>query len=203
MKNSTLTIVGVGLLGGSIALAAKERGLAGTIVGVGRDPDRLTMARDAGLIDEIGTDLVPAAARSDAMVFCTPVDEIARQVCVAANAPALPGVCLPTWAAPNNPSSSRSRSQVARMFLSWEATLSPVRKNRVGVTPTPSCLWIAQWSSRRLPSRFRPWWRGHDDCGAILVLTWWKWRRSSTIRYWQERAIYLIWLPPRWQPACV
>ena len=86
MKNSTLTIVGVGLLGGSIALAAKERGLAGTIVGVGRDPDRLTMARDAGLIDEIVTDLVPAAARSDAMVFCTPVDEIARQVCVAASA---------------------------------------------------------------------------------------------------------------------
>ena len=84
MKNTTLTIVGVGLLGGSIALAAKERSLAGTIVGVGRNPDRLAMARDAGLIDEIVTDLALAAARSDAMIFCTPVDEIARQVQIAA-----------------------------------------------------------------------------------------------------------------------
>ncbi len=86
MKNTTLTIVGVGLLGGSIALAAKERGLAGKVIGVGRGPERLAMAREAGLIDEIATDLVPSAARSDAMVFCTPVDEIARQVCAAAGA---------------------------------------------------------------------------------------------------------------------
>ncbi len=86
MNTSTLTIVGVGLLGGSLALAARKRKLAGVILGVGRSLDRLEPAQTAGLIDEVCTDLSAAAKRSDVMVFCSPVDQIAGQICTAARA---------------------------------------------------------------------------------------------------------------------
>jgi cyclohexadieny/prephenate dehydrogenase len=86
MLVATLTIVGVGLLGGSIGLAAKERKLASRIVGVGRSRERLEPARQRGIIDEITLDLAGAAAESDIMVFCTPVDQIIRQIQIAASA---------------------------------------------------------------------------------------------------------------------
>jgi prephenate dehydrogenase len=76
----TITIVGVGLIGGSIGLAAKKRGLVQRVVGVGRDPARLDHARRLGAIDEVEVDLRAAAGRSDCLVFCTPVDRIAEQI---------------------------------------------------------------------------------------------------------------------------
>jgi prephenate dehydrogenase len=80
MKTSILTIVGVGLLGGSLALAARKRRLATSVIGVGRNLDRLEPARQQGLLDEIAPSLEDAARRSDVMVFCAPVDQIAGQV---------------------------------------------------------------------------------------------------------------------------
>ena len=52
-----LSIVGVGLLGGSVAKAARSGGLARRIVGVGRDPERLRPAVDDGTLDTAVTDL--------------------------------------------------------------------------------------------------------------------------------------------------
>jgi prephenate dehydrogenase len=75
----TLTIVGVGLIGGSIGLAAKKRGLAERIIGVGRDAVKLDQARRLGAIDE-SMELCEAARIADCVVFCTPVDCIAEQV---------------------------------------------------------------------------------------------------------------------------
>lgn len=76
----SLTIVGVGLLGGSVALAAKQRGLARRVIGVGRSAARLEPAQVAGLIDDFSTDLVQAAAQSDLLIFSTPVNLIVRGV---------------------------------------------------------------------------------------------------------------------------
>lgn len=66
-------IFGVGLLGGSLGLALKERDSAVRIVGIGRSEQRLGAALDMGAIDEICTD--PAALRDplDCLVLCTPV----------------------------------------------------------------------------------------------------------------------------------
>lgn len=75
----TLCIVGVGLLGGSVALAAKRVGLAKKVVGLGRNPERLQAAVDAGVIDEFLTEL-PESAAWDVVVVCTPVDRIAADV---------------------------------------------------------------------------------------------------------------------------
>jgi cyclohexadieny/prephenate dehydrogenase len=75
----TLTIVGVGLIGGSIGLAAKRHGLARQVLGVGRHESSLDRARQCGSIDEGYTDAAPAAARSQLIILCTPVDGIADQ----------------------------------------------------------------------------------------------------------------------------
>lgn len=83
---STLTIVGVGLIGGSLAAAVKARGLAGRIIGVGRDPAKLHGAIDRGWLDEATSDLPGAARQSDFIVFCTPVDRVVSGVHVAAEA---------------------------------------------------------------------------------------------------------------------
>ena len=75
----TLAITGVGLIGGSIAAAAKQRHVAGRIIGIGRTDSRLAAAVDAGLIDEGSTDIA-AAADADLAVVCTPVNRIAEDV---------------------------------------------------------------------------------------------------------------------------
>jgi prephenate dehydrogenase len=78
-REDTVAVVGVGLIGGSLAGAVRQRGLARRVIGVGRDPQRLAAAQQAGLLDEFTCDLHAAAAESSLMVFCTPVDKIAAQ----------------------------------------------------------------------------------------------------------------------------
>jgi prephenate dehydrogenase len=86
MRIQTLTIVGVGLIGGSIALACKRRGVAARVVGTGRNRSELEQALAAGAIDEIASDCASAVCRAELAVFCTPVDQIAKQVLASANA---------------------------------------------------------------------------------------------------------------------
>ena len=83
---SIVAIVGVGLIGGSIALAIKRRGGVGTVIGVGRSATRLAEARRCGIIDEAAGDIAAAARQSDLLIFCTPVDRIASGVREAAAA---------------------------------------------------------------------------------------------------------------------
>lgn len=76
----TLLIVGVGLLGGSVALAARQRGIVRRVIGVGRTAARLEQARDAGVLDDLSTDLVVAARQADLLIFATPVNLIVTGV---------------------------------------------------------------------------------------------------------------------------
>jgi prephenate dehydrogenase len=80
MQVSSLTIVGLGLLGGSIALAARQRRLAGRIVGCDHSAASLETALARGMIDEGYTDPCRAVAAASLVVFCTPVDRIAENV---------------------------------------------------------------------------------------------------------------------------
>jgi prephenate dehydrogenase len=84
MKIHTLTIVGVGLIGGSIGLAAKKRGMANRVVGIGRHRESLERAKSLGVLDSFSLDLTSAVRDADVVVFCTPVDQIADQVLAAA-----------------------------------------------------------------------------------------------------------------------
>jgi len=80
----TLAIVGVGLIGGSIALAARARGVVDRIVGVDRDAEALDQARRRCCLDETSADVASAARQAQVMIFCTPVDQVAEQVLAAA-----------------------------------------------------------------------------------------------------------------------
>lgn len=73
----TLVIVGLGLLGGSIAAAAKRRGLVRDVVAVARRGGAdLEPARAAGLVDRIEFDEKAALASASLVVLCRPVDSI-------------------------------------------------------------------------------------------------------------------------------
>jgi prephenate dehydrogenase len=71
-----LCIIGVGLIGGSIGMAARQRGLAKRVVGVGRSAERLQVALQAGAMDEATTSLQEGVTGADMVVVCTPVGTI-------------------------------------------------------------------------------------------------------------------------------
>lgn len=71
-----LAILGLGLLGGSVALAARERGLARTIVGAGRRQAPLDLALERGIVDEAG-DVATVSRGADLVIVATPVSSMA------------------------------------------------------------------------------------------------------------------------------
>ena len=75
-----LSIVGLGLLGGSVAKAARAASLAQEIVGVGRNPKSLEPALRARAVDRITTDLSEAVSGADMIVLATPVATLEGQL---------------------------------------------------------------------------------------------------------------------------
>jgi len=68
-----LAIVGVGLLGGSVAKAVRAGGLAREIVGVGRDEARLGTALHDGALDSATTDIKVGVSDADFVLLAVPV----------------------------------------------------------------------------------------------------------------------------------
>ena len=68
-----ITIIGVGLIGGSLAKAIKENNLAKVVFGFGRDLNRLEKAKKANVIDQFSTNLKDAINDSDIVIIATPV----------------------------------------------------------------------------------------------------------------------------------
>jgi prephenate dehydrogenase len=68
-----LVIFGVGLIGGSFALALRKAGAVGQVVGVGRTRANLLAARRLGIIDEIATDVAAAVRDADLVLLAVPL----------------------------------------------------------------------------------------------------------------------------------
>jgi prephenate dehydrogenase len=68
-----LAVLGVGLIGGSIGLAAKERGSGATVVGFDPSPDALRAAVERGAVDQAAGSAAEAVAGADAVFACAPV----------------------------------------------------------------------------------------------------------------------------------
>jgi len=68
-----ITIIGVGLIGGSLAKAIKENQLANKVCGYGRDQSRLEKAKNTNIIDELSTNIDEAVKGADIVVIATPV----------------------------------------------------------------------------------------------------------------------------------
>jgi prephenate dehydrogenase len=74
-----LAIVGVGLIGGSLALALRRAGEVGTVLGVGRGRRNLEVALERGIVDEalaVDQDWAGAAGAADVVVLATPVAQM-------------------------------------------------------------------------------------------------------------------------------
>jgi prephenate dehydrogenase len=105
----SIAIIGVGLIGGSVGMALRERGLAREIVGIGRGPSSLKDPKSSGprrsettldaamrlgAIDRATTDIEHGVANASIVVVCTPVDTVVEYVVKAAAA--CPTDCLIT-----------------------------------------------------------------------------------------------------------
>jgi len=68
-----IVIFGVGLIGGSVALALKKAGSTAQIVGVGRSSESLQVALDLGVIDTATSDIADAVKDADIILIAAPV----------------------------------------------------------------------------------------------------------------------------------
>ena len=73
MSWNKVTIAGVGLLGGSLGLALKQRGLARTVHGLVRRRVSLAECARLGVVDQVTCDPQDAASDADLVVLCTPL----------------------------------------------------------------------------------------------------------------------------------
>jgi prephenate dehydrogenase len=72
----TFAIVGIGLIGGSVALKCKRTGLASKVIGVDNNPDHCKQALELGLVDEIKS-LDEAIQQANVIILSIPVGAIA------------------------------------------------------------------------------------------------------------------------------
>jgi prephenate dehydrogenase len=75
-----VTLIGVGLLGGSLGQALKQRKLAGQITGYVRRPESIEECKQAQAVDEATLDLNRAVEGADLVVLCTPLSQMRRLV---------------------------------------------------------------------------------------------------------------------------
>jgi len=73
-----LAVFGVGLIGGSFALALRRAGAVAQVVGVGRSQSNLARALELGVIDEIAADAAHALGDADLVLVAVPVQQTER-----------------------------------------------------------------------------------------------------------------------------
>lgn len=89
MRFERLAVIGVGLIGGSCALALRRAGAVARVVGIGRGRENLERALALGVVDEISQDPVAGVRDADAVLVAAPVGQFPGlfSACVPALAP--------------------------------------------------------------------------------------------------------------------
>lgn len=75
----TITIIGPGLIGGSLAVGLRENGFATRLIGVDNKPENAQKALELGLVDEV-LPLEEAVAASRMIIVATPVDSLTKLI---------------------------------------------------------------------------------------------------------------------------
>lgn len=75
LLNKKITIIGLGLIGGSIAMALKEKGFT-SITGFSRTKSTLEKAKSIKAIDKIASSPAEAVENSDLVIICTPISKV-------------------------------------------------------------------------------------------------------------------------------
>jgi prephenate dehydrogenase len=160
-----LALIGVGLIGGSLARALRAAGTCGYIIGQDIDRDRLERAQGLGIIDEWAPDLGTAVAGADAVVVAVPIGAIrvvfARirpglstrtlvtdvgsvKGAVVAAARAMLGAHLP-YVVPGHPIAGAEHSGLesssARLFAGQRVILTPLQETLRSVTERAQAMW--------------------------------------------------------------
>ena len=68
-----VALIGLGLIAGSMGLAMKRAGVAGTVIGTARTAETRRIAAERGLVDEVTDTALEAVRDADLVVLCTPV----------------------------------------------------------------------------------------------------------------------------------
>ena len=162
-----LVVVGVGLIGGSFALALRRAGCVQRVVGVGRDERNLRKALDLGVIDEIAAEPGAALRGADFVFIATPVRQM--QNVMAAIAPHLSVHAVVTDAGstkqdvaaaaraafgqkigqfvPGHPIAGREKSGVAAadadLYCDRNVVLTPLPENRRETIESVRAAWLA------------------------------------------------------------
>jgi len=70
----TISIIGLGLIGGSLALSLRQHGLASHLIGLENNPSYAKRALELGLVDVIAADLASAVAPANLIIVAVPMD---------------------------------------------------------------------------------------------------------------------------------
>lgn len=80
LSEAQVTVVGLGLMGGSLAAALRRRKTCRRVVGVTRQATKTQLARQLGFVDDATTDLAEGVAQADVVVLATPVTDIVTKI---------------------------------------------------------------------------------------------------------------------------
>ncbi len=80
LRESRVAIVGLGLMGGSLAMALTQRSLCREVIGIARRAESAREAMDQVIAHRATTDLADGVAGADLIVLATPVRTILRQI---------------------------------------------------------------------------------------------------------------------------
>jgi len=94
LRDARVAVVGLGLMGGSLALALMERFLCREVIGVARRADTVREAMARGVAHRATADMADGLAGADVIVLATPVRSILRQIGQLAAMPLGPCVLL-------------------------------------------------------------------------------------------------------------
>ena len=159
-----LAVIGVGLIGGSFALALKQAGKVTHVVGVGRNRANLELARERRIIDSIAPDAASAAREADLVLVAAPVAQFPaifsrlkdckalitdagstkRDVVAAARAALGAGIAR---FVPGHPVAGAEKSGAAAasadLFTARRVVLTPLKENPASALATVQSLWEA------------------------------------------------------------
>ncbi len=76
MRWKKVTLIGVGLLGGSLGLALRQRRLADSVIGLVRRRSSVRESQDAGAVDQATRDPLRAVEDAQLVVICTPLGQM-------------------------------------------------------------------------------------------------------------------------------
>ena len=80
MNIHKIAIIGLGLIGGSLALALKQSGFKGEIAGIGRSEANLLRAKEMKMIDSFSTDHADGVHNADLVILASPIGQFEQIV---------------------------------------------------------------------------------------------------------------------------